>query len=280
MIGDVAAVITTALGSAIWIGARRERSALSEQIRHLTGNVLPPSLATRDVAEMRSVPPPVTRYLSWALPPHCRLRLVRLIQRGMLRADVRRDRWLSFEAEHMAAPESVGFLWNARVSVAPFVHMRVRDALIGGQGSGNVSLLSAVTVGKAAGTTAMNSGSLHRFLAEAVWYPTALLPSNQLQWSPIDENRALATLTDHGVSVSLEFRFAPTGEVLGIYTPARWGKFGSGYRQAPWEGRFRDYQQRDGIFVPTQGEVAWYVRDKWRTVWQGTITAFQAVRTC
>jgi hypothetical protein len=185
---------------------------------------------------------------------------------------------MSFEAEHLVVPAAAGFLWNARVRVAPFLHVRVRDALIDGIGAGQVSLLSAFTVGAAAGGVEMNSGSLHRYLAEAVWYPTALRPGPRLQWTPIDATRALATLTNHRVSVSLEFRFAPGGEVAGIYTPARWGTFPGGYRQVPWEGHFRDYRERDGMLVPTHGEVGWYIDDEWRAVWRGTVAAYR-VRT-
>jgi hypothetical protein len=183
---------------------------------------------------------------------------------------------MTFEAEHVAAPHAHGFVWNARVTVAPLLHVRVRDAFLEGKGSGHVSLLSAVTVAADAGTPEMNEGALHRFLAEAVWYPTALRPSAKLKWAPIGENKALATLTTDGVSVSLEFRFADTGEVTGIYTPARWGKFDDGYRQVPWEGHFRNYEMRDVIFVPTEADVGWYVDDEWRAVWKGTITAFDA----
>jgi hypothetical protein len=122
----------------------------------------------------------------------------------------------------------------------------------------------------------MNSGSLHRYLAEAVWYPTALLPGPKLKWTEIDATRALATLTDHGVTVSLEFRFAGTGEVTGIYTPGRWGTFPGGYRQVPWEGHFRDYRERDGIVVPAEGDVGWYIDGEWRAVWKGTVTAFDS----
>ena len=94
-------------------------------------------------------------------------------------------------------------------------------------------------------------------------------------WAEIDATRALATLTDHGVAVSLEFRFADTGEVVGIYTPTRWGKFPEGYRQVPWEGHFRDYRERNGMLVPSEGEVGWYVSNEWQAVWKGSITAFQ-----
>ena len=61
------------------------------------------------------------------------------------------------------------FLWTARAEIAPLLHVPVKDSLVGGQGSGQVALLSAVPVASADATLEMNSGSLHRFLAEAVW---------------------------------------------------------------------------------------------------------------
>jgi hypothetical protein len=221
------------------------------------------------------LPSPVARYLRKALPVRKTIQEVRVKQIGTLRTDPTAGRWMTFEAEHLAVPPATGFLWNARVQIAPVLHVRVRDALIDGIGSGQVSLLSAFPVSAAAGGLEMNSGSLHRYLAEAVWYPSALLPSSQLKWTAIDAANALATLTNDRVSVSLAFRFADSGEVAGIYTPARWGTFAGGYRQVPWEGHFRDYRQRDGVLVPTQGEVGWYVADEWRAVWKGTVATYQ-----
>jgi uncharacterized protein DUF6920 len=49
------------------------------------------------------------------------------------------------------------------------LHVRVRDSLVEGRRSGQVSQLSAFTVSEDAETPEMNSGSLHRYLAEAVW---------------------------------------------------------------------------------------------------------------
>jgi hypothetical protein len=185
---------------------------------------------------------------------------------------------MRFEAEHTVVPPATGFVWNARVRVAPLVHIRVLDSLVEGKGTGQVSLLSAFAVSAAADTPEINSGSLHRYLAEAVWYPLALLPSPQLKWTALDSTRALATVTNHGVTVSLEFRFSETGEVRSIYTPGRWGAFAEGYRQVPWEGHFRDYREREGFLVPSEGDVGWYVGNKWHAVWRGSITAFKVTR--
>ncbi len=44
--------------------------------------------------------------------------------------------------------------------------------------------------------------------------------------------------------MSLEFRFGDAGEVTGIYTPACWGSFDGGDKQAPWEGHLRNYAER------------------------------------
>jgi hypothetical protein len=271
-------VSTTALVLALWMGVRHQRNERAALVRRLTGAPRSDQMTPIGSADLENLPAPVSRYLRRALGSIRQLQLVRLKQLGTLRTDVRSERWMSFEADHVIAPRATGFVWNARVRVAPLLHVGVRDSLVEGRGSGQVSLLSAFTVSEAAGVPEMNAGSLHRYLAEAVWYPTALLPSAKLRWSAIDTRRALATLTDHGVSVSLEFRFSDTGEATGIYTPARWGSFEGGYKELPWEGHFGNYEEKMGLFVPTEGEVGWYVDNKWQAVWKGRIIAFEAQR--
>jgi hypothetical protein len=270
-------VFATAVVLALWIGARHQQNERSALVDRLTRAASSDGI-TPIAPGLDKLPAPVARYLRRALGPDRQLQLVRLKQLGTLRTDVRSERWMSFEADHVIAPRSTGFVWNARVRVAPLLHVRVRDSLVEGRGAGQVSLLSAFTVAEDAGTPEMNSGSLHRYLAEAVWYPTALLPTEKLRWNVIDTNSALATLTDHGMSVSLEFRFSDTGEVTGIYTPARWGSFDGGYKQVPWEGHFGSYEEKMGLFVPTEGEVGWHFDNEWQAVWKGRITAFEAQR--
>lgn len=260
--------------AALRAGRARQQRALGAQIDRLVhlGTVSARPAVRPHPDEMEQLPAPVARYLRWALPTHLQLQQVRLRQVGTLRTATTSARWMPFEAEHTVVPPATGFVWSARVTVAPWLRLQVRDAFIGGRGSAEVSLLAAWPVTTAGGTPEMNAGSLHRYLAEAVWYPTALLPGAGVQWAGIDAASALATLSVEDVTVSLEFRFAPTGEVAGIYTPARWGTFPEGYRQAPWEGRFYGYRAWNGMSVPTRGEVAWYVDNQWQPVWKGQIT--------
>ena len=279
MIAGIAAVVLVALVVAVAIGAQHQRAVLSAEIDRLVeaGRTERAAVAEK-TRSLDDVPAPVARYLRLALPTPMLIEEVRLRQAGTLRTDVNSPRWMLFDADHVVVPPATGFVWDARVRVAPLLHVRVRDALAGGVGAGQVSLFSAFPVSADAGTPEMNSGSLHRYLAEAVWYPSALLPGPALTWTDIDATRALATLTNHDVTVSLEFRFAESGEVTGIYTPGRWGSFSEGYKQVPWEGHFRGYRPWGGVVVPSEGEVGWYVNDEWHVVWKGTITGFE-IRT-
>ena len=222
--------------------------------------------------DLSRLPAPVARYLRHVLPQDQPLiRRLYQRQRGELRASAQSRRWLGFQAEQVTSPVSVSYAWDARVHLLPLVHLRVRDAYAGGRASSHVKLLSRITIGADSGRPELNSGALHRYLAEAAWYPTALLPTETLHWTAIDDNRAQATLSDGGQSVSLEFRFNAAGEISGVYTPGRWEKFGRGYRQTPWEGHFHSYERKANMLVPSRGEVGWYHAGSWQKVWSGGV---------
>ncbi len=165
----------------------------------------------------------------------------------------------------------VGFVWDAKIDIAPFLHVRISDSFLDGVGAGNLSLMSAISIASDKNRPELNSGALYRYLAEAVWHPTALLPQSGVKWEALDESRAVAHLTAGSVSVSLEFRFNNLGEVTGIYTPDRFGRFGGQYVQYPWEGFFTNYQVFDGIKIPTEGEVGWLLPEGRWPFWKGKI---------
>ena len=222
--------------------------------------------------DLSRLPAPVARYLSHVLPQdQPSIRRLYQRQRGELRTSAQSKRWFAFQAEQVTNPIVVSYVWDARVHLLPLVHLSVRDAYAGGRASSHVKLLSRITVGADSGRPELNSGALHRYLAEAAWYPTALFPSERLRWSAIDDNRAQATLSDAGQSVSLEFRFNAAGEISGVYTPGRWEKVGRGYRQTPWEGHFHNYERRANMLVPSFGEVGWYHGGSWERVWSGSV---------
>lgn len=225
---------------------------------------------------LEGLPDPVHRYMRHAVADDQRpIRVMRMTQSGELRSDPRRPRWLKFRAKHALRPGARRFSWDARVRLLPLLHLRVRDAYADGVGSGEVQFLSTVTVASESNGPELNAASLHRYLAEAVWYPTALLPCAGVKWTPVDASSALATLSDKGNTVSLEFRFNELGEVVGIHTDGRWSRTGKGYELTPWEGRFRGYRAYQGTLVPTKAEVGWYADGRLEIVWRGEVTSLE-----
>jgi len=263
--------IVAAIAIAVLAGSRRwHRTSLDYEARLLRAPAV--TIAT-SFERAANLPPPVAKYLRLVLKNQSRrITVARFSEAGELRTDVTSGRWMRFAADQVVAPPALSFVWDARVRVFPLVHMRVRDAYVSGEGSGEVNLLSAVTIGRERGGDVLAAGELYRYLAEAVWYPTALLPGPQLVWTPIDDRAAQATLTHGATTVSLQFRFNDAGEVTGVYTPSRPAKVAGGYESRAWEGHFRNYEARQGLLIPIDGVVGWYVAGEWHPVWRGIIS--------
>jgi hypothetical protein len=278
----IAATVFGALGGAGALSARRHArrvAALRERLCAATEAEASPTQASpaqaMSAAAIAGLPEPVARYLRRALPDGPAPRGVELVQQGRLRTDPRSPHWMPFEATHLACVSRPGFVWDARARLAGGLFARVLDTYDHGHGGGEVRLQSVLRVGRASPDPALDSGALHRYLAEAVWYPWALLPGGRVRWTPIDAQRARATLSDGPLEVSLEFRFADSGEVAGIHAPDRWGRFDGRYAQRAWDGTFSDYQREDGVLAPRRGQVAWDDEGDLEPVWQGRITALR-----
>jgi hypothetical protein len=147
----------------------------------------------------------------------------------------------------------------------------VHDAYVGGQGILHAAVLGLFTVADMRGTKEMAEGELMRFLAEAAWYPTALLPGQGVQWTPVDARSAHATLVDGDVRLTMLFTFGDQGLIETVDVPARGRTVGGRIVPTPWHGRFWQYERRGGMLVPVSGEVAWLLPEGAKPYWRGTI---------
>lgn len=219
--------------------------------------------------QLAGLPAPAARYFAFALTPGQPLvRHARLAQSGALAR--RRDQWAPFTATEDFDVSPPAFVWEARIRMAPFLVARVRDSYRAGEGAVHAKLAGIVTLVDLHGTPEVAAASLQRYLAEAAWLPTALLPSAELVWTPVDDDAARATLTDHGLSVWVDFRFSPRGEIVETSTERYRDVDGSAVR-TPWVGRFWDYVRLGGMMVPRQGEVAWLLPEGRYPYWRGRI---------
>ena len=81
-----------------------------------------------------------------------------------------------------------------------------------------------------------------------------------MQWSAIDEHAAEATITDGEVSLTLLFRFNAEGLIETVRAESRARTVGGVTTYAPWQCRLWNYELRDRITVPLQGEAAYVLQ--------------------
>ena len=67
----------------------------------------------------------------------------------------------------------------------------------------------------------IDQSALVRYLSEACYYPTALLPSQRVKWTAIDDNHAKATLTHAQQKVSGVFKFNKIGQIVSMCSEDR-----------------------------------------------------------
>jgi hypothetical protein len=226
-----------------------------------------------DPHELENVPAPVRRYLGAVLEPgQPMIAAVDLRHAGTFRADDASERWSSFRSSQRTVTRRPGFVWDALIWMTPGVPIRVHDAYVAGEGILQAKLFGMLPVASTRGTPELAEGELMRFLAESTWYPTALLPSQGVEWKPVDDRAARVTLRDGAASVTLEFRFQEDGLIDTVRAEARGRGVGREVVPTPWLGRFWDYAVRDGARVPLQGEVAWVVEGKAEPYWRGRLT--------
>ena len=265
-------LVTIMLAAILIIGDKRQKKEIKDLVDKLVSASSVENLYTVDFASLAALPKPVERYFRHVLSDGQNIfDLVRFQQVGELRIDPKSENWSPFQASYFVSQNPASFIWDAKINIAPFLHVRVRDSLLEGVGAGKVSLMSVFTLGSDEDKPELNSGALYRYLAEAVWHPTALLPEAGVKWEAVDESKAIAHLTRFGISISLEFGFNSLGEITDVYTEDRFGKFGDVYIKYPWEGRFSDYQEFSDVKLPTRGEVGWHLPDGWWLFWRGEI---------
>ena len=226
-----------------------------------------------DPREVDNLPLPVRRYFHHALVPgQPIITSVTMSHEGTFNTSPSGESWRRFSSSQRVVTRRPGFDWDARIAMLPGVTVRVHDAYVNGEGMLHAALFGMFDVEKSHDTTGLALGELIRFLAEAAWYPTALLPREGVRWLAVDDNSARARLTDGNLSVMLLFRFNPTGSIASVRADARGRSHNGVTIPTPWEGTWSQEERRDGMLVPIVGEVAWLLPEGRLPYWRGRLT--------
>jgi hypothetical protein len=222
--------------------------------------------------DLAGLPDPVRDYLDNAIRDgRSYVRSARLEQRGEFRLGGPESAWKPLEATQRVTVRPPGFVWDATIEMAPFLPVRVVDAYVGGSGVLRAALLGALPVADMVPSPELDEGELVRYLVEAVWFPTALVPGEGVEWETIDGDSARATLEHDDTTVSAVFHFTDSDEVERVVAE-RPRETDDGFERATWTGHLWNYQERDGLLVPTEGEVEWNLPEGDLPYWRATIS--------
>jgi len=190
-----------------WIGSARWAAGTRVLRDELEAARVAAEPAVVGFAELDGLPEPVQRFFRAVLTEGRPIFTdVHLRHVGTLNMSEGGEQWCAFTSDQLVVLRRPGFDWDACITMLPGVPVGVHDAYIAGEGVLQASLFRAFTLAKIRGGGDIASGELLRFFAEAAWYPTALLPSQGVRWTAIDERSASAAMSDGSLSVNLRPR--------------------------------------------------------------------------
>jgi len=128
------------------------------------------------------------------------------------------------------------------------------DQFSQGHGSMRIKILSVIPLGNEHGPQ-MDQGELQRYLGEMIWFPTAWL-SDAIKWQAIDTSSARATIHASGVTASIVLHVNEQGQLTHVTADRYMGAHG---QLTPWLVQVQNYQEINGLRIPTKIEVTWHL---------------------
>jgi len=276
MIWKITVILIAALAVAI-AGIRIAGSVLwkQETARLYTAAhqcLLPAQPEVSDSSAAAGLPEPVRNYFAAVLSHRQPLiRTASIHHTGTFNMGTHKEQWKPFTSEQLVVIRGPAFVWNARISMAPLLPAFVHDGYINGEGILHARLAGLISVMDQAQTPELAQGELMRFAAEAVWYPTALLPGRGVTWKPVDSCSAKATFTSGHTDITLLFRFNEHGLIHEVYSEGRYREESGKQVLYPWRGHFNTYKRMHGMYIPMCGEVEWIIDGKTVPYWRACI---------
>ncbi len=222
--------------------------------------------------DVEGLPAPVKRYLNTVIPedqPYAES--VRLEQSGKFRIGGLDSPWSDMTATQHFTVAPPGFVWDAKIRMFPLMNVRVVDMYKSGEGSLNAKLLSTITVADQKPEPEVNSGELMRYLAESVWFPTALLPDQGVMWTAVSDEEARATIEYGDTMASLIFHSNEQNLVDRVFSDQRYREVEGEFEPTSWTGFFSNYQEKNGMLIPLDGMVQWNLEKGNLTYWKGHV---------
>ena len=205
------------------------------------------------------LPEPVQRYFRYSIEEGKQyLSYVKLKHNGVFRQNEGQE-WMNIEGQEYFTTVRPGFVWTGKITPFALFWITGKDTYIEGKANFQIKLLSLLNIVNERNSKELDESELQRWLAEAPWFPTSLLPSRYLHWEEIDENSARAVVEDdsNGLTTATAiFHFNEKGEIVEVNAD-RYRSVDNKYSKQKWIGYYRDYKKIEGMMIPNEIEVGW-----------------------
>lgn len=182
------------------------------------------------------------------------IKRVRLKQKGEFKLNPN-SKWKKLTAEQYINTENEAFVWYAKISMIPLINFHVVDEFIQGNGALNAKLFNLITVVNEKGPK-LDEGEFLRFLGEIPWYPSFFL-NEDMECQKLDNNIVQVKLTHkNDIQISGNLIFDNNG-LIKEFNTKRYYTDKDEISLEDWHGYWFDYEEIEGILVPTRFEVCW-----------------------
>lgn len=168
--------------------------------------------------------------------------------------DPEKENWIKGKAKQHFTIDPPAFNWSVILSMNPLMQVAGRDKFRHGKGEMTIRIFSLIPVVNARSEKKLNEATLQRYLAEMVWFPSAVLSPN-VKWETIDANSARATMDINGTSASGIFYFDESGR-FEKFVAMRY-KDVSESAPREWTVMATRSDTINGRFIPVDCEVKW-----------------------
>jgi hypothetical protein len=199
------------------------------------------------------LPDPARRYFLFAIAPRTPLRtVVELDMVGEIGlGNKERPNYQPMVARKILAPPH-GFVWTPQIG-SGLSRVSGSDACIGDRAWTRFWLLDTVPVARTRTSSDLVRSSRARAVAEALWVPAALLPTNGVAWESIDTRRSRAHLHYDDESFALDLTVAEDGRPLSV-SMNRWTNANPQhvFRYQPFGATVEETGTFGGYTIPTR----------------------------
>ena len=180
-------------------------------------------------------------------------------QTGSMRLKEDSDEWVDSLASQYINVREPSFLWHVNVDMMPIIDTLGRDTFIDGLGSMKISLSGLIPVVNESDNEKINLSSMHRFLLELPFYPTAAL-EDYITWESIDDSSAKAIMSIYDKEVEVVFYFKENNEIDRVEA-LRYKDTDEDATKKEFIGYYQGTSEVEGMIVSNKASLVWMLDD-------------------